>query len=93
MKSQSEKIDIYLRIQNKILFRFQQHSVSSSLISKSNMKSSTFFNLLWAFTARECLAGIIIRTKNLDETSIFGAAVSNLLFNFDNFMYRIFYHS
>ena len=60
--------------------------------NESSQKSSKFFHLLWAFTVRGCLAGIIIRTKNLDEPSILGAAVSILLLNFDNFIYRIFYH-
>ena len=46
------------------------------------MKSSTFFRLLVAVTARECFAGILVETKKFDGTSILKAAVSTLPFNF-----------
>ena len=77
-------------ISNVALRRFHEHSVPSPSISRSTMISSIFFSLLLALTARECLAGIIVETERLDQTSIVRAAVSTLLFNFDSFMYSLF---
>ena len=78
-------------ILNTILRRFPEHSVFSSSVSRSTMISSTFFSLLLALAAKECFAGMIIKTSiKLDETSIHKAAVSTLLFNFNSIMYISF---
>ena len=69
-----------------------EHSVFNPSMSKSTMKSLTYFSLLLAVTARQCCAEIIIKTKKLDKTSILESAVSTLLFNLDIFMYRFFFY-
>ena len=64
-------------------------SIQFSVFSRSAMKASTFFSLFLALATTECLDGIIIKTKKLDEDVIIKAAVSSLLLNFCSCIFLI----